>query len=348
MKAILTFWVTLFLFISCVKKNNETNDSLELQKNQIELNTNWDGRRLFNSTDNPFMQPIPDIYAKHPFSDTMISLIRSSCGINATNTYVLATDYATPVFLADSNSNVVDIPITLYNKPPGKGIISGVPYPSGASPAGGSDKHLAIISKATSCIHEFWLFQGKTAGSGNAISINTNGIYADGRSTVAAGWSQLQGLIWPKELRDGEIRHALTFTVPVTNANGHVLPATIHDGNLANNPHAIPEGTLIRIKPDIIIDTINGIGTTEKIIYKAIQRYGMYCGDTNGGGLALRAVHTKSFPLNAYAPAFTFDPEFGNYYLKKFPFHLLEVVFTGDLQTQNSQPLVNQSCAIWK
>ena len=133
----------------------------------------------------------------------------------------------------------------------------------------------------------------------------------------------------------------------MTNKNGHVWPATKNDGQLANNPYAIPEGTLVRIKPGIDIDTLLGIGEMERIIYKAIQKYGMYCGDTNGAGLSIRAVALSCLPENAYPTAFEVNPN-GLFYMKHFPFEHLEVIYTGELTPSSPKPYVNHGCAEWR
>lgn len=341
------FYLLILIVTGCNKENSDGNNT-SLINSQTELTNNWDGSSLFNKPDNPFSQKIPDNYTLHPNSAQMINLIKQSCGADFSNVSIIANEYATPIFLAGNSSPKQSIRITLYNRPTDKTSMENVPVIEGASAADGADKHLAIINTDNNCLYEFWLFEGTKAGSGNGIPINSKGIYADGRSTVAAGWSQLQGLIWPKELKQGQINHALTFSVSVTNANGFVFPATNNDGSLSNNPYAIPEGTLIRIKPNVVIDNIPGITATEKIIYKALQQYGMYCGDTNGAGLTLRAVHTKSFLKDAYSPFLQFDPVYGNHFLKKFPFDLMEVVYTGPLQTRINQPYINQGCAEWK
>lgn len=277
----------------------------------------------------------------------MIALIKSRCGHNLSNTYVLSQDYSTPVYFSNAKTLKKDIDIYLY-PPPKVSTIKNVPILEGATAAKGSDKHMAIVDKSDGCVYEFWSFKGKKAASGNAISMSSNGIYTDGRSTVAAGWSQLQGLIWPKELQEGVINHALSFTIPVTNKNGFVSPATSNDGALSNHPYAIPEGTLIRINPSILIDTLSNLGPIEKIVYKAIQKYGMYCGDTNGAGLGLRAVATNSLPSNAYPESYRISAGNGNYYLKHFPFDHLEVVYTGAIQSREYQDYVNHGCADWE
>lgn len=343
---IILLLLSLSLALTACKKKQEDN-SEELKRSQAEASTLWDGRKLFDNPSNPFLQAIPSRYQVHPNSAQMIDLIKNSCGSSYTNTHIVAKDYSTPVYIADENTGRADIKITMYNMPAGKNYLQSIPIVRGSGAAGGSDMHYAVIDKSTGCLYEFWGFQNSKAYSGNAISIHSNGIFADGRSTVAAGWSQLLGTIWPSELKSGLIDHALTFTVSVTNANGHVAPATYNDGSLSNNPYAIPEGTLIRIRPDVNIDTLSGIGNYERIVYKAIQKYGMYCGDTNGAGLGIRAINTQSLMPDAYPSDFTLTSTYGTYVLQKFPFDLMQVVYSGPLQT-NAASFVEQSCANWR
>jgi len=330
---------------TCKKKQDDNNE--DLQRSQAEASTAWDGRKLFDDPSNPFLQPIPSSYQVHPNSVQMLDLIKNACGPNFDNTYIVAKDYSTPVYIADENTGRADIKITMYNMPAGKNYLQSIPIVRGSGAAGGSDMHYAVIDKSTGCLYEFWGFQNSKAYSGNAISIHSNGIFADGHSTVAAGWSQLLGTIWPSELKNGLIDHALTFTVSVTDKNGFVDPATHNDGTLSSNPYAIPEGTLIRIRPDINIDTISGIGNTERTVYKAIQKYGMYCGDTNGAGLGIRAINTQSLMPDAYPSDFTLTSTYGTYVLQKFPFDLMQVVYSGPLKS-NTPRFIEQSCASWR
>lgn len=334
-----------FSFSSCFEKVNINPDGVnDTGCNDI---LHWDGTMLFNNPDNPFLQEIPDSAVIHPNSQQMIDLIKSRCGNNLSNTYVNTGDYSLPVYLAGDITPRRDVNITLY-PPPGKSVLKSVPIPLGARPAAASDGHLAIIDKDSRCVYEFWIYNNYHAGSGNAMSLDSSGCYKDGRSTIAAGWCQLQGVIWPKEMQQGVINHALSFTVPVTNANGYVFPATHNDGALHDNPYAVPEGTLIRIRPDINIDTLPGIGPMEKIIYRAIQRYGMYCSDTNGAGLGIRAVSPASLPPNSYPAAFDMNNEYKNFYMKNFPFKYLEVIYTGELQQfKPNRPYIHHGCAQW-
>lgn len=342
-KIYIWIWVVAIGISSC-KKDLQNNEQLQFSHEEV---MKWDGSDLFNHPDNPFKKEIPQNAVVHQNSDEMIALIKSKCGTDLSNTFISCGSFGLPVYMANGKTDRIDVNITVY-PPPQRSKLIDVPMPQGAESASGSDSHIAVIDVEDSCLYEFWLYAKRRAGSGNAMSLSNDGIYKDGRSTVAAGWSQMQGAIWPKELRDGEIKHALSFSTSVTNANGYVYPATKNDGQLSNEPYAIPEGTLIRIRSDIDIDTIAGLGEIEKIVYKAIQKYGMYCGDTNGAGLSLRSIATSSLPKDAYPPSFAIRESSGNYYLKHFPFEYLEVIYTGELTPSQPRNYVNHGCAKWE
>ncbi len=223
-----------------------------------------------------------------------------------------------------------------------------VPFLVGSNPAPGSDQHYTILQEDSRCAYEFWLFDYDSAGGGNAHPIDGVGIYEDGRSSVAAGWSALQGLIWPSELRDFHIPHALSFAVPVTDANGYVAPATKNDGALSDQEYAIPEGTLIRIRPDFDLDTLGDIGPIERAVYEAMQTYGLYCGDTNGAGVSIRAVSPRSVNPDAFPEEFDTDNVQGVHYLTDFPFEALEVVASGPLTASETRDYVDHGCAEWR
>lgn len=339
----LLFGLTLLTLLGCKDETpSGANPHLDLSKDLVSYT--WDGLDVFATSDNPFHQPIDTNYVVHSNSDTMIALLKQSCGPNLDNTYIVAGNFSSPLYIATDSTPVRDIKITLYNIPANKSHMTNVPVIPESKAADGSDKHYMVINKDKRCMHEFWIFEDHKAASGNAISIDSNGIYPNGKSSVASGFSQLQGAIWPKELQYEEINHALFFSCPVTNANGYVSPATSNDGALKNNPYAIPQGTLIRIKPNIDVDTISGLTSIEKTVFKAIQKYGMYCGDTNGAGIGIKAIDTKSVYADAYPSNFT-TRENGNYYLKKFPFEYMEVVYTGPPKVR---PIVNSGCISWR
>jgi hypothetical protein len=319
-----------------------------LERSKEQIGEEWNGTMVYNHPDNPFLQEISSDYEVHENSAQMIELIKSQTGSSFTNTFLSAGDYSIPVYLTDNSTPVRDIEFSLYGHPPQKTHMTEVPFLVGSTPAPGSDSHYTVIQEDSECVYEFWLFDYTSAGGGNAHPINEIGIYEDGRSSVAAGWSGLQGLIWPKELKDFHIPHALSFSIPVTNANGYVSPATKNDGALSNNEFAIPEGTLIRIRPDFDLDSIAGIGPIEKAVYQAMQTYGMYCGDTNGAGLAIRTLSPISVYPEAFPEEFDTDNPQGSYYLENLPFDALEVVKSGPLMASEHRDYVDHGCAEWR
>jgi hypothetical protein len=324
-------------------------DLAALERSRTEVGEEWTGTMLYNHPDNPFLQEIPDDYEVHENSVEMIDLIKSQTGANFTNTSLSTGSFSIPVFVADDQTAVRDIEFYLYGNPPQTTHMTDVPFLVGSQPATGSDSHYTIIQEDSRCVYEFWLFDYDRAGGGNAHTVDGVGIYTDGRSSVAAGWSALQGIIWPRELRDYHIPHALSFAVPVTNLNGHVSPATKNDGALSDNEFAIPEGTLIRIRPDFDLDSISGLRPIDRAVYEAIQTYGMYCGDTNGAGLSIRAVSPESVHPEAFPEEFDTDNPNGVFFLENFPFDALEVVSSGPmLTTPDVRDYVDHGCAEWR
>lgn len=319
-----------------------------LTRSRVQIGQHWSGSQLYDHQENPFLQPIPVDAVVHENSEAMIELIRSQTGPSFTNTFLSTGDYSIPVYLADDTTPGRDIAFHLYGHPPGMTHMTDVPVLPGSAPAPGSDRHYTVIDEDARCAYELWLFEGSRAGGGNAHPLDGVGIYEDGRSSVAAGWSALQGIIWPSELREGHIPHALSFAVPVTNADGYVAPATKNDGALSGHASAIPEGTRVRIRPDFDLDSLVGIGPVERAVYEALQTYGMYCGDTNGSGVSIRAISPLSVDADAFPAALDTDNPQGLHYLTNFPFDALEVLASGPLTPSEPRDYVDHGCAEWR
>lgn len=352
--------LALLIIKACVPINNNggNNANEELTQMRMELTNEWDGTRVFNHPDNPFLQEIPTDYTRHPDSDSIIGYLDRVCKNPANNMYNVRIGmgfYSSPVYLVNNTMKRHDVFIYYYTQN-GFDLLKNVHIPNYATPAEGTDGHMSLINKDTECLHEFWVFHNKLhnvfdqkgAASANAISINSSGMYEDGRSTIVAGWSQLLGALWPAELSNGEINHALSFSAVNTKKDFFVFPAKHTDGT-DEHPFALPVGSLLRIRPDVDIDALLGVSNIDKVILKAIQKFGMYCGDTNGAGVAIGAVHHRSFIPNVYKNIFgsTYSTENNRYYMHKFPFELMEVVYTGPLQTYGSSTFHPTACAEW-
>jgi CARDB len=177
-----------------------------------------------------------------------------------------------------------------------------VPIPAGAAPDPEDDAHMTVLDRERGCEFDFYRARNVDgrwyADWANTLRTTGNGVYPYAYSTRGSGFSNLAGLIWPDELRAGEIRHALMFSYPHTSARGAVAPATETDGQ-STRPDALPEGARLQLDPALDLGTLP-LRPYERTIARALQRYGMYLGDT-GGGVNVYAIHPQSYPSDRYA-----------------------------------------------
>jgi len=164
---------------------------------------------------------------------------------------------------------------------------------------------MTVLDPKRGCEYDFWEAQKEngqwSAAWGNALPSGGSGVYARAYSARGSGFANLAGLIWPQELRARKIRHALMFSYPHTSALGAVAPATETDGQ-NTRADALPEGARLQLDPSLDLSSLR-LRPYERTIARALQRYGMYLGDT-GGSLALYAVHPQSYASDRYAGLF--------------------------------------------
>jgi hypothetical protein len=89
------------------------------------------------------------------------------------------------------------------------------------------------------------------------------------------------------EIDAGSIDHALK--IAINNTCDHVWPLVGDEG--CNGGGLIPEGTRIRIRPEVDLSTY-GLSRAQLTIVTALQRYGAFVGDQSGGGVALKVENT--------------------------------------------------------
>ncbi len=198
-------------------------------------------------------------------------------------------------------SYLQDVPIPDAAEPAYDGD-PGDSYPYGCGDGAEQDNHMVILDVENRCEYDFWQARKTTDGWyaswANSISMDSDGIYHHGMSTRGSGFAFLGGVIWPDELKNGRIDHALTFNHPYTKSGGSVAPATDTDGEV-NRDDAIPEGALLQLNPDLDLTTLD-LTSYEHTIAVALQEYGMYLVDNGTNGVGLYAIDPKSASTNPY------------------------------------------------
>ncbi|MBN2529844.1 MAG: hypothetical protein JXR76_25865 [Deltaproteobacteria bacterium] len=155
------------------------------------------------------------------------------------------------------------------------------------------DCHLLTLQEGTCMLYESgnctYLSDGWHCGCGAIfdLSENSSGQRPMGwTSADAAGLSIAAGLIRYSEITEGEIRHAIRFTMPCTRSN-YVAPASHYavPGGCGDEPSHPPMGLRVRLKADYDISSFN---PTAQIILRAMKRYGMILAD-NGSAFYFQA-----------------------------------------------------------
>ena len=188
-------------------------------------------------------------------------------------------------------------PVVTVSYPPGWGYKGGeltLRMPLVADGAAGTDGELLVIDGAM--VHNFWQFvrHGPTSAStksyGAADALTGTG-WANrrpvlGAGIVAAGASQLAGLLVQAETDAGEIEHALQLTVD------GLLVKPGFTGDAISGDGKSPDG-ILQIGDWLAIATgttmPRGLSPLGQKVFRAYQRYGAFVIDVAGGSTNLRA-----------------------------------------------------------
>jgi len=249
------------------------------------------------SASSPFNIPIPRNPEIDPNSSTMVeSLIKDS---DERGFFIALKSFTETVYYANASTPVYDVILTASWAPKRK--LMHVPIPDYAVADPGADGELVIIDTVNRCEYDFWqarkVYGNWYASWGNALSIDSSGVFAKGMSARGSGFAMTAGILWPQDFQNNQINHALVFTYDYTKSGGPVAPATESDGT-SDTDSAIPEGALIQLNPNLDLNSL-GLTSYEHTIAVALQIYGMYLCD-DGGGLELEAVNPLSFSKNLY------------------------------------------------
>jgi len=157
------------------------------------------------------------------------------------------------------------------------------PIPPNAPVEAGGDAHVLIIDQDNCKLYEMDEAQFNNPGwscfSGAIFDLNSNALRPDTfTSADAAGLPIFPGLVrFDEAVTQGEIKHALRFTVDVTQ-NGFIHPAT-HQASDVTDAFAPPMGLRLRLKEGY---DISGFTGTSRVVLTALKKYGMILAD-NGG-----------------------------------------------------------------
>ncbi|MBI3176010.1 MAG: hypothetical protein HYZ25_20000 [Chloroflexi bacterium] len=219
------------------------------------------------------------------------------------------TQYAPNIYYADANTPLVPVTMwpsrsfrdalsdaeILYGQP---GDVVFVPLPSEAQPAPGTDGELVIVNRDTG--EEWGLAKASreidgswSAGSVYRYHLNNSGVPPKGFAQRGAGIGSLAGIVRPCEVKQGEVRHAVTIAydypcapdVCATNGWPAVIPPFTKTDGEGISQYDIPEGARLVIRPEISASEIEQVckGMRGCVVWvKAMQVYGGFIVDNSG------------------------------------------------------------------
>lgn len=166
--------------------------------------------------------------------------------------------------------------------------------PASANGATGTDGELLVIDGDT--VHNFWQFKRLSTETATAQSYAaTNLVIGDGwgrrspflgAGIVAAGSSQLAGLLVEAETDRGDIAHALQIAIDAAYAKpGRVGEAINGDGRKPDG--LVQEGERLAIPASVTMP--RGLSPLGQKVFRAYQVYGAFVIDVAGGVTNLRA-----------------------------------------------------------
>jgi hypothetical protein len=145
------------------------------------------------------------------------------------------------------------------------------------------DRHVIVIDRDAWVLFELYgaRMAGDRwqAGSGAVFDLNSNAVRPEGwTSADAAGLPIFPGLIrYDEVMEQKEIRHALRFTCKKTQ-RAFIYPAR-HRASKNKDASVPPMGLRVRLKASF---DISGFPECDRVILKALKKYGMFLSD-NGG-----------------------------------------------------------------
>lgn len=255
----------------------------------------------FFSPDSFWNTALPPDAAVDPRSPTWIDLLARE---PRPNFWINQDRYTIPVYPVDDSTPrrrvhpIIRPEWNHHRSGHGRSFDNLVPWPEGALPDPGSDRHIAMIDYGRRQVWDMFYVKRRADGeweslTGMSYSLDSDGVFdpaempdlRDGDSVHqhgpgrAAGVPIIAGLILREEVAAGAIEHKLAFATAVNAEKEYVWPATWTDGFIDGG---LPEGCVLQLDPALDLDRL-GLSAGGKIVARALQRYGAVNVDVAGG-----------------------------------------------------------------
>ncbi|MBF8275172.1 MAG: hypothetical protein HW390_245 [Candidatus Brocadiaceae bacterium] len=258
------------------------------------------------SDDSPWNKPIPKNIPTHPDSQKIIAF-----AVTQAKNIRLTKSYTIPVWVVNSK-NIPhvkmrsDVIFDTWDKDRDGWSDVGVPLTETMYPEPSPEHHLCIVDPLKNTAWEFGYYTRMEDGTPRCTTFNIWDLTGSGvgnpfegrrwraRGGRASGFPLIAGLLRPEELAAGEIRHALAFGFVQNRGDKDDVyetfiypPACRSDGKFEGTQYPV-EGMRFQLDPTLGEKDFNawGLNREGKIVARALQKYGMFLGDS-GPAMAL-------------------------------------------------------------
>jgi hypothetical protein len=220
-------------------------------------------------------------------------------------------DWSHPTFFAQPGDPIYTLHAT---EPWGNNPLNGmqIPIPEYARPAGGSDKHMTVVTP-DGWEYDFWASQTPPKGGGTLdfgwggrTRVDGSGLDSAG---TAAGFGNLAGIIRAPELAAGHINHALFIvlkcastetgfgfgTIAGKGTSAYVYPASNGGASCPGEANLPPLGARFTLAMSNAQIQALAVPQWKKTILTALAEYGGYVGDTGGPGFAFEVESSTTY-----------------------------------------------------
>ena len=257
------------------------------------LKTKFGDLEIF-PTDNPWNQDISQL-SVHPLSKTYVESIGADKNLHPDfGTVWQGTPNGIPFVVVGGDQKKVPIEFEYADESdPGPYPIP-LDAPIEGGPKATGDRHILVVDYHNKKLYELFSASPKgngfKAGSGAVFDLASNKRRpADWTSADAAGLPVFAGLArYDEAVEQGEIRHALRFTVKKTQ-RGYIAPAT-HFASRSSDRNLPPMGLRMRLRADY---DIAPFPKSAQVILVALKKYGMILADNGGDWFISGAPHPQ-------------------------------------------------------